>query len=81
MKKNKIFKLETKGWYIERIVYLLAGVFILIGVVLTLIVNQAFIYFILLVGSMLAFFALTGYCPMSIVLKKVGFKRGCKIKR
>lgn len=75
MKQEKIYRLDTKNWYIERTVYLIAGIFILVSVLLSVFVNQNFLYFTALVGAMLINFSLTGYCPMSILLGKLGMKR------
>ncbi|MBD3300510.1 MAG: DUF2892 domain-containing protein [Candidatus Moranbacteria bacterium] len=77
MKKKKIFRLKRDSWYVERTVYLIAGIFVFSGSLLALLVDIRFIYFLMLVGGMLMFFSLTGYCPLSIVLRKGGLKRGC----
>ncbi|KKT89866.1 MAG: hypothetical protein UW95_C0003G0062 [Parcubacteria group bacterium GW2011_GWC1_45_14] len=75
MKQEKIYRLDTETWYIERAVYLLAGIFVLASIILSLTVHKNFLYFTALVGAMLINFSLTGYCPLSILLGKTGLKK------
>lgn len=58
----------------ERIVFLMAGIFVSVGVVLGIMVSEWFLYFALLVGVMQIIFSLTGYCPMAILLNKLNIK-------
>jgi hypothetical protein len=74
-KSNKIYKLNTKIWYLERIIYLIAGLFVLGGCLLTIFVNPKFIYFAIFVSLVLIVFATTGYCPMAIVLGKTKIEK------
>ena len=75
MKQEKIYRLDTETWYVERAVYLLAGIFVLASIILSLTVHENFLYFTALVGAMLINFSLTGYCPLSILLGKAGLKK------
>ena len=59
---------DTKTWYLERLIRLIAGLFVLSSVALGFTVSQNWFYFTGLVGAMLTIFALTGFCPMSIML-------------
>jgi len=68
---------STKTWYLERLIRLLAGVFVLGSVVLGFLVSQKFFYFSGFVGAMLLIFALTGFCPTSIMLHKLGARERC----
>lgn len=72
MKKTSLYKLNLQEWYIERTVYLFAGIFILVSIILSILIHKNFLYLTALVGSMLINFSLTGYCPLAILLKKIG---------
>lgn len=74
MKKNNFYRLEVGSWGIIRVVYLVAGMMILLFGLLT-ILNKNFIFAILFIGAMLVNFSLTGYCPMAIFLDKIGLRR------
>jgi hypothetical protein len=74
MQKEKIYQLDTSSWYIERVVYLLGGLFVAGSGLLALLINIKFLFFTILVGGMMAIFALTGWCPTAIILQKFGFK-------
>ena len=68
---------STKTWYLERFIRLLAGIFVLGSVVLGFTVSPKFFYFTGFVGAMLTIFALTGFCPMSIILHLLGARERC----
>ncbi|MEO2067959.1 MAG: DUF2892 domain-containing protein [Desulfurobacteriaceae bacterium] len=81
-----IFRAKTDSWYIERITSFLAGFFVFFSIVLGLYTgNNNFFYFTAFVGFMLMFYAITGICPSSIMLHKVGvpslLERYCKDKK
>jgi hypothetical protein len=69
---------NSKTWYLERLIRLIAGIFVLGSVLLGLFVHQGFFYFTGLVGLMLTIFALTGFCPMSIILYAFGARERCR---
>jgi hypothetical protein len=69
---------STTTWYLERLIRLAAGVFVLGSVLLGLLVHPGFFYFTGFVGLMLTIFALTGFCPMSIILYAFGARERCK---
>lgn len=58
--------------YIERLIRLLAGSLILLGLVLALTVNMWFLLLTVFVGLNLAQSAITGFCPAEIILRKLG---------
>ncbi|QQS60831.1 MAG: DUF2892 domain-containing protein [Candidatus Moraniibacteriota bacterium] len=70
MSQKKIYHLDTSKWEIERLVFLLAGIFIVIFSLLGFFVHPHYHYGALFVGGMLIFFSLTGYCPLAILLAK-----------
>jgi hypothetical protein len=51
-----------------------AGVMVLLSVALAAYVNSAFIWLTVFVGVMMLQSAFTGFCPMAMILKKMGFK-------
>lgn len=69
-----IYKQNTQTWYLERIIYLCAGTFVLTSILLGFKVSANFFYFTGLVGIMQIIFALTGFCPLAIILNKLGVK-------
>ena len=51
-----------------------AGIMVLLSVVLAAYVNPAFIWLTVFVGVMMLQSAFTGFCPMAMILKKMGLK-------
>ena len=68
---------STKTWYLERLIRLVAGLFIMASVALGFTVSPTWFYFSGFVGGMLTLFALTGFCPLSIVLHRLGARERC----
>ncbi|MEI6334383.1 MAG: DUF2892 domain-containing protein [Methylococcaceae bacterium] len=62
---------------IDRIVFAVAGSFILISLLLAHVHSENWLWFTAFVGANLLQSAFTGFCPMAIVLKKLGVKPGC----
>ncbi|RLA17911.1 MAG: DUF2892 domain-containing protein [Gammaproteobacteria bacterium] len=62
---------------IDRIVFAVAGAFILISVVLSQYHSVNWLWFTAFVGANLFQSAFSGFCPMAIILKKFGVKPGC----
>lgn len=62
---------------IDRVVMLFAGVVILASVLLGVYVNINFLWLTGFVGLNLLQAAITGFCPLATILKKMGFKAGC----
>jgi len=71
---KNLYKISTAYWYIERLTYLIAGIIILVSVLCALLFNINWLILTALVGFMLISFALTGYCPMAMLLKMIGIK-------
>lgn len=66
---------------IDRIVFAVAGTFILLGIALGMPVSPLFhheywLYFTAFVGVNLLQSAFTGFCPLVIILKALGLKPG-----
>lgn len=61
---------------IDRIVLAVAGSFILLSVLLAVYVNINWLWFTAFVGANLLQSAFTGFCPMALILKKMGKQPG-----
>jgi Protein of unknown function (DUF2892) len=62
---------------IDRIVMAVAGSFILISLALAHWLDTNWLWFTAFVGANLLQASFTGFCPMAIVLKKLGVRAGC----
>ena len=61
---------------IDRLIMTFAGSFILISLLLSQIHSPYWLWFTAFVGTNLMQASFTGFCPMAIVLKKLGVKTG-----
>ncbi len=71
MKASSLYRAETKVWSVDRVVFLVGGVFVAAFTLLGIFVHPAFHWVTLFVGGMLAFFAITGYCPMAMLVHAI----------
>jgi hypothetical protein len=62
---------------IDRVVFAVAGSFILISLLLAHFHSENWLWFTAFVGANLLQSAFTGLCPMAMLLKKLGIKPGC----
>ena len=62
---------------IDRVVLAFAGTVILVSLALSQLVNPNWMWLTAFVGANLLQSAFTGFCPLAMVLKKVGVKPGC----
>ena len=62
---------------IDRVVFAVAGSFILISLLLAHYHSELWLWFTAFVGFNMLQSAFTGFCPMAIILKKLGVKPGC----
>jgi len=69
---------DTKSWYLERLIRVIAGTLIIGSVLLGYFVSTAWFLFAGVVGVMLLIFGLTGFCPMNILLYALGARERCK---
>ncbi len=65
---------KTDTWYLERIIWLVAGVFSLSSAILAWVHSPYWLILTALVGINLIIFSLTGFCPMANILYKLGAK-------
>ncbi len=61
---------------IDKVVLAFAGVVILVSVLLAATVNISWLWLTAFVGVNLFQSAFTGFCPLAMILKKMGFKTG-----
>jgi glucan phosphoethanolaminetransferase (alkaline phosphatase superfamily) len=61
---------------IDRLVMAFAGAMVLISLFLSLVHSQYWLFFTAFVGANLFQAAFTGFCPLAIILKKIGAQPG-----
>jgi hypothetical protein len=61
---------------IDRWVFAFAGIFVLVSLLLAHFVNAGWLWFTAFVGANMLQAAFTGFCPMALILKKLGAKPG-----
>jgi hypothetical protein len=72
--RSGIYIVPTNQWYIERMVWLIAGVVLLTSTALALWVNPLFILLVTTTGIVCISVGFTGFCPVGNVLYRLGFK-------
>jgi hypothetical protein len=65
---------STDRWYLERVIWLIAGSIILISTVLAVLVNTYWLILTAAAGINLIIFSFSGFCIMANILVKAGFK-------
>jgi hypothetical protein len=73
-KRSGIYIVPTDRWYIERTVWLVAGVVLLGSTALALWHDPRWIVFVVITGLASINVALNGFCVVGNVLKRLGFK-------
>lgn len=71
--RSGIYIVPTSRWYIERTVWLIAGIVLLTATTLSALVNSAWALLIIATGAASMTVALTGFCVVGNVLKRLGF--------
>jgi len=61
---------------IDRLVFAFAGTFVLASLLLAHFVSANWLWFTAFVGANLLQSAFTGFCPLALILKKLGTKPG-----
>ena len=64
---------------VERAIFIFAGSMILLSVTLTFYVSPHFVWLTVFVGANLFQFGFSKFCPMAILLKKIGMKTEAQI--
>ncbi len=65
-----MYMLRTDSWYLERVVYLAAGIVVLIGIIMSAAVSPYWMLLSAFAGVNLIIFAFTGFCLMANMLRK-----------
>ena len=73
MLRRGIYVVPTNRWYIERIVWLIAGIVLLGSTLLAVMINPLWIFAVTATGVVSINVALTGFCPIGNVLRLLGF--------
>jgi len=71
--RSGVYMVPTNRWYIERTVWLIAGVVLLASTALALLMNRLWILGVTATGLMSITVALTGFCAVGNVLRLFGF--------
>ncbi len=65
-----IYLAPTHKWYLERFIFLIAGIVVFGGTVLGMFVHKYWFALPMLAGINMLIFAFTGFCPMAVILNK-----------
>jgi Na+-transporting methylmalonyl-CoA/oxaloacetate decarboxylase beta subunit len=72
--RRGIYVVPTGRWYIERTVWMIAGLVLLGCTLLAVLVNPMWIFGVIATGLVSINVAFTGFCPIGNVLYRLGFK-------
>jgi hypothetical protein len=68
---SKPYRMNVSSWNVERIMFAIAGILITVFALLAILSYPAFVWGDAFVGGMLVFFAVTGYCPMAMIVSGI----------
>jgi general stress protein CsbA len=71
---TRLYIVPTDSWYIERTVWLIAGVVLLAASALAAWVHPAWIGLVMITAAVSITVGLTGFCPVGNVLARLGFR-------
>ncbi len=71
--RSGVYVVPTHRWYIERTVWFIAGVVLLIATALAAWVDPRLVLFVIATGIVSIVVSLTGFCPVGNVLARLGF--------
>lgn len=72
--RSGVYIVPTDRWYIERTVWLIAGVVLLASTALALLINPFWMLGVIATGLVSINVAFTGFCPVGNVLLRLGFQ-------
>lgn len=72
--RSGVYVVPTSRWYIERTVWLIAGIVLLAGTALAALVNPLWVVLVIATALASITVALTGFCIVGNVLYRLGFK-------
>lgn len=67
-----MYRAKRDFWYLERIIWLMAGIFVLVSSILSIFHSRYWLILTMLVGVNMLILAFTGFCPMANLLKALG---------
>ena len=70
--RSGVYIVPTNRWYIERAVWLVAGVFLLTGTTLALLVHPYWVGLVIITGLASISTGLTGFCAVGTIFKRLG---------
>jgi hypothetical protein len=73
-RQRRVYMVPVNEWYIERTVWLIAGVVLLAATGLALFVHPLFVLGVIATGAFSITVALTGFCVVGNVLHRLGFE-------
>jgi len=71
--RSGVYIVPTDEWYIERTVWLIAGVVLLTSTALAALVHPLWVLLVIATGLISITVAFTGFCPVGNVLHRLGF--------
>lgn len=71
--RTGVYIVPTHRWYIERTVWLIAGVVLLTGTTLAAVARPEWVFLIIATGAASVTVALTGFCVIGNLLARLGF--------
>jgi hypothetical protein len=69
-----MYLLKTDDWYLERLLFLMAGILTLLSALLAWVHTMYWLILTALVGLNLLVFALTGFCLSANLFRRLGVK-------
>jgi hypothetical protein len=72
-RRSGVYIVPTHLWYIERTVWLIAGIVLLIGTLLAALVDQRWVLLVITTGAFSITVAFTGFCVVGNILHRLGF--------
>jgi hypothetical protein len=72
--RTGFYIVPTHRWYIERTVWLIAGLVLILATILAVLVNPLWILLVTATGVVSINVAFTGFCPVGNVLRLFGFR-------
>ncbi len=67
-----MYRAKRGFWYLERIIWLIAGIFVLLSSMLSIFHSRYWLILTFLVGINLVILSFTGFCLMANLLKALG---------
>jgi hypothetical protein len=71
--RRGVYIVPTHRWYIERTVWLIAGIVLLAGTALAAVVDPRWVFLVIATGAASVLVAVTGFCIVGNVLRLFGF--------